>query len=195
MRKLIFAVVLVLIGICPMAAQAAEGRESFWGAGGMAWPEGTDATWYVTGGFRYHLDDNWAIEPDFGYWKQDEAQELRLNRGTVVFSLSDFHVGGNLMLVGSWGDVGLYAGGGAAAHWRKSQIEQNVNPPHDSPEIDETRLGLQVIFGADFPITTNMDITAAIRDDFIFRGEDETGLDLDTQVVFKAYAGLRFYIN
>jgi hypothetical protein len=160
----------------------------------MAWPENTDATWYITGGFRWHMDDNWAIEPDFGYWKQDEAQELVLRRGTVIYSLRDIHAGANLLFTGTWGDIGLYTGGGAAAHWRKRETERDVTPPENSPEIDATRLGLQIVFGVDIPISRAMDFTIAIRDDFIFRGDDR-GVDLDTQTVFKAYGGLRFYFE
>jgi hypothetical protein len=164
----------------------AEGRNSFAIAAGGAWPENIDPTWYVTASYRWHLEDNYTIEPDFGYWKQDQAETLHLGSGDLIYSLRDIHAGGNFLFMGTWGDVGMYGGGGAAAHWRKREIFQNVNPPKNNPDLEETRLGLQIVFGLDFPISESLDLTAAIRDDFIFRG------DLDTQTVFKAYAGLRF---
>jgi hypothetical protein len=156
----------------------------------LAWPEGTDATWYVTGGFRWHLDDNWAVEPDVGYWKQDEAQDLCLRRGCVAYGLSDFHAGLNVLYVGTAGDLGLYTGGGLAAHWRDRDITQNVTPPHNAPDVDKTRLGLHILFGVDIPIASAVDITTAARSEWIFRDDD-----LDTQSVFKFTAGLRFYFD
>jgi hypothetical protein len=175
---------------------AADGRNSAAIAGGAAWPEDIDGTWYVTAGFRWHVDDNWAIEPDFGYWNQKNAQELCLARGCVDFGLRDIHAGGNLLFIGTWGDVGLYTGGGAAAHWRESEITNQVSPPHRSAQdgLSETRLGLQILFGVDIPITNSVDITAAIRDDFIFRDDDEVDLD-GVSVVLKVYGGLRFYFE
>jgi len=135
------------------------------------------------------LEDNWAVEPDFGYWKQDQAQTLHLGNGDLIYSLRDIHAGGNFLFMGTWGDVGMYAGGGAAAHWRKRETFQDVNPPKNNPDLDETRLGLQIVFGLDFPLNNSLDLTAGIRDDFIFRG------DLDTLTVFKAYGGLRFLFD
>jgi hypothetical protein len=190
LRRFIFAVVLICLVSFSFQTEAAEGRNSVSVAGGGAWPEGMDATWYITAAARWHLDDNWAIEPDFGYWKQDEAEVVHLQRGDLIYSLRDIHAGGNLLFIGSWGDVGLYTGGGAAAHWRSREISQNVTPPNVNPDADTTRLGLQILFGVDIPISDGIDVTAAVRDDFIFRDDD-----LDTQVVFKAYAGLRFYID
>ena len=190
MKKLLLAVVLGCVLIGSGSAFAADGRNSIAVAGGVAWPEDIDPTWYVTAGFRFHLDDNWAIEPDFGYWKQNEAEELVLNRGVLIYSLQDLHVGGNILYIGSWGDIGMYAGGGAAAHWRKRETERDVNPPKNNPDIEETRLGLQILWGLDIPIAHSVDFTVAIRDDFIFRDDD-----LDTQTVLKVYGGIRFYVD
>jgi opacity protein-like surface antigen len=191
LKRFLLAVVLgcILIG-SSFAYAAGQGRNSVAVAGGLAWPENIDATWYVTAGFRFHVDDNWAIEPDFGYWKQNEAESVQLSAGTLIYSLSDLHVGGNVLYIGSWGDIGMYAGGGAAAHWRKREIHQNVTPPKNNPDVDETRLGLQILWGLDIPIAHSVDFTVAIRDDFIFRDDD-----LDTQTVFKAYGGVRFYFD
>jgi hypothetical protein len=183
---LVFVLGCILVG---SSSAYADGRNSIAAAGGIAWIEDDDETWYVTAGFRFHLDDNWAVEPDFGYWKQDEAQELCLRRGCIVYSLRDIHAGVNVLYVGTAGKIGLYTGGGLAAHWREREIERNVNPPEGLP-LEATRLGVQILFGADFPIGNNVDITAAIRDDFIFRDDD-----LDTQTVVKVYAGLRFYFD
>ena len=168
----------------------ADGRNSIAAAGGIAWIEDDDETWYVTAGFRFHLDDNWAVEPDFGYWRQEEAQELCLRRGCIVYSLRDMHAGVNVLYIGTAGKIGLYTGGGLAAHWRERQTVRDVTPPENNPDIDDTRLGLQILFGVDIPIGNNVDITAAIRDDFIFRDDD-----LDTQTIVKLYAGLRFYFD
>ena len=189
MRKFLFIFILGCV-LATSGIAYADGRNSIAAAGGIAWIEDDDETWYVTAGFRFHLDDNWAIEPDFGYWKQDEAQELCLRRGCVVYSLQDVHAGMNVLYVGTAGKIGLYTGGGLAAHWRSREIERNVTPPHRRRDIDETRLGLQILFGVDIPIANSVDITAAIRDDFIFRDDD-----LDTQTVVKLYAGLRFYFD
>jgi hypothetical protein len=51
-------------------------------------------------------------------------------------------------LFGSWGDIGMYGGGGAAAHWRKRVAERDLVPP-TNPELEETRLGLQILWGID----------------------------------------------
>jgi opacity protein-like surface antigen len=189
LRKLLLALVLgcILLG---SGIVYADGRNSVAVAGGVAWPEDIDATWYVTAGFRFHLDDNWAVEPDFGYWNNDEAQRLCLARGCVVYGLSDLHVGGNLLYVGTAGDIGLYTGGGLAGHWRNRETTKDLSPPENSKDIDETQLGVQLIFGADIPIANSVDITAAVRNDWIFRDDD-----LDTSSVFKLYAGLRFYFH
>jgi len=168
----------------------ADGRNSASVAGGAAWPEGMDGTWYVTAAFRWHLDDNWAIEPDIGYWNQDEAQELCLARGCVVYGLSDLQVGANFLYVGTASKIGLYTGGGLAGHWRDRTVTRDVSPPENAPDIDDARLGLQIIFGADIPIANAIDITLAIRNDWIFREDD-----LDTQAVAKVYGGLRFYFD
>jgi hypothetical protein len=81
----------------------------------------------------------------------------------------------------------MFAGGGAAAHWRKHETSQNVIPPKNNPDLDETRLGLQFLFGIDIPITNMIDFTASVRNEFIFRGSP------DTLTRFTAYGGLRFY--
>ncbi len=192
MKKLLLTFVLGCILIASGITYAGDGRNSVAVAGGLAWPEGMDATWYVTAAFRWHADDNWAIEPDFGYWKQDEAESVRLQGGTLIYSLSNLHVGGNLLYIGSWGDIGMYAGGGAAAHWRQRETHQDVTPPKNNPDLEATRLGLQILWGLDLPITRSVDFTVAIRDDFIFR--DDVDLD-DVQTVFKVYGGLRFYLE
>ena len=195
MRKTIVALVLGCMLLGAGFAQAADGRTSVSGGAGYAWPENADGTLYVTAAFRFHFDDNWALEPDFGYWKQDNASELCLARGCVEFGLRDAHAGLNVLFIGTWGAVGMYTGGGAAAHWRKTEITQQVNPPHNSSldGAENTRLGLHMIFGADFPIAHSFDITAAVRNDFIFR-DDDFG-DSDVTTVFKAYAGLRVYFD
>ena len=188
MRRFIFLLIFGFLFISS-ALVFADGRNSFAVAAGGVWPENIDPTWYVTASLRWHLEDNWAVEPDFGYWKQNEAQTVHLKRGDLVYSLRDIHAGGNFLFMGTWGDVGMYAGGGAAAHWRKRETFQEVQPPENHPDLEETRLGLQIVFGVDFDLTQSLDLTAGIRDDFIFRG------DLDTLTVFKAYAGLRFMFD
>ena len=186
MKRFLLAVVLGCILISSSFAYAAgQGRNSVAVAGGLAKPENIDATWYVTAGVRLHVDDNWAIEPDFGYWKQDEAEVFP----TVTYSLRDIHAGGNILYIGSWGDIGMYGGGGAAVHWRKREAEVDTAPP-TNPTLDETRLGLQILWGIDIPVAHSVDYTVAIRDYFIFRDDD-----LDTKTLFKAYGGLRFYID
>jgi hypothetical protein len=184
---LVFVLGCILVG---SSSAYADGRHSIAAAGGIAWIEADEETWYVTAGFRFHLDDNWAVEPDFGYWKQDEAEDLCLRRGCIVYNLRDAHAGVNVLYVGTAGKIGLYTGGGLAAHWRKREVERNVVPPENNPDIEETNLGAQILFGVDIPIGNSVDITTAIRNDFIFRNDD-----LNNQSVFKLYAGLRFYFD
>jgi len=181
---LLFALGCALVG---STMAFADGRNSAAVAGGIVWPENIDTTWYAAASARFHIEDNWAVEPDFGYWNQDKAETLKLRTGNVVYGAKDYHLGASLLYMGTWKDVGMYAGGGAAAHWRKRETTQDVVPPENHPDVDETRLGLQILYGVDIPIARTIDVTAAVRDDFIFRG------DLDTLTVITVYAGLRFY--
>jgi len=191
-RLILTFVVLCALGFACLSE--AETRNSVSFAAGIAKPEAIDTTFYITGAFRWQFNEVWALEPDIGYWEQENAQDLCLARGCATYGLSDIHVGANLLLTGSWNSIGLYSGGGAAAHFRKSEITRQVTPPEPLPDRDATRLGLQILFGADFPINDSFEITGAIRNDFVFR-DDEGGIDLGVQSVFKAYAGLRFYLD
>jgi len=186
LRRFIIALAFGFMLICS-ARVFADGRNSAAVTGGIVWPENTNATWGVSANTRWHFEDNWAVEPDFGYWKKNKAETLHLGSGDLLYSLRDIHLGANLLYMGTWNDVGLYAGGGAAAHWRKRETFQDVIPPKNNPDLDETRLGLQILFGVDIPITNAIDVTTVVRDDFIFRG------NLDTLTVLSLSAGLRFY--
>jgi hypothetical protein len=187
LRRLSYLLVCCCSLFLSSLAFATEGRDSVAAEFGAIWPENTDVTWYAEVSARFHIENRLAVQPDFGYWKQDDAEHLHLAAGDLIYSLRDYHVGASLLWMGTWKDIGMYAGGGLAAHWRKRETSQDVVPPKNNPDIEETRLGLQILWGVDIPIAKMMDITATVRDDFIFRG------DLDTLTHIAAYGGLRFY--
>ena len=184
---------LLLVGLFCFAAVDAHAAEfnSVAVAGGIAIPEGSDATFYLHASLRWLLNDNWALEPEFGFLDQDEAEEECLARGCIVFGLRDISLGSNILYTGAIGRVQMFFGGGAAAHFRERQVTKDVEPPENPADLSETRLGLHVIYGADFPVNNSFDITTSAREDFIFRDEEDGG----TQGVFKLYAGLRFYFD
>jgi hypothetical protein len=174
----------ITFAICGIA-NAAENASIFGGIG-IAWPERIDGTWYYTGGVRWSIHGNWALEGDYGYWKQEDVVEECNAAICPQYDIEDQHVGGSILWTGPFSIFDMYTGGGLAAHFQKRDSAIN-RPEPVFASADKTYLGIQILQGADFPNHTPLAVTIAVREDFIFR-EDP----FDDQWVIMLYGGLRY---
>jgi len=184
MKLPLFLIVLGMISISFGSAYAEE-AQSFFVAAGVAKPEDIDATFYVTGGYRWEFSRGWAIEPNVGYWKADNVERQCPGPTCSEYDLKDLHVGLHFLRVAPMGSADVFVGGGAAAHFRERTASTSRGVEHTS-----TRLGIHFRGGVEFPLASAISLTTGIGGDFVFRD-----VPFEDQFVLKAQAGLRFFFD
>jgi hypothetical protein len=157
---------LVFVG----QAARAEGVSLGLGAGVVKIEDVDQSKLWVTGNVRLGLGDRFALEPEVGWYGEDEEFF-----GTTI-SVDVINFGGSALILFPLERVDLFLGGGAGGHmFRLSGGGESTS---------ETELGLHALGGLDLPVSDSIKLFGAARYEII-QHEDENTKQ------WKFYGGIR----
>ena len=170
---------LGVVGALLLAGGPADARDIWLGAGlGQVKPEGVNATLNYEAGLRVEFGRHFAIEPTVGYWKRTETTS------GISVSASDFSFGVTALGLVPVRPVTFYAGAGPLVH----KISGDVAYFGYSVASDSlTRVGLTVLGGLDFPLSSSAAFFFTARYDWVSLGD----VVPDTMHQRRLYGGFR----
>jgi hypothetical protein len=164
-----------LLFAAPFAA-----AETYFGVGGglnFVNAQESNPNYWLTANLRLQPSEHFAVEPEIGFWSNTITQtSCFLSCSTQTLQLRDTQVGVNIYYTFRTGSINWATGAGPSVHFQNSKL----GLLGASSEKD-TRLGGQVLGGADFPLSQRTSFFVMLRADYVPRFD----------VQGKIYGGLR----
>jgi hypothetical protein len=165
-RRLIHAVVLMLVAGSPALAQSPE-RPVEVGLGvGYARALHGDLDYgsaAFSGSIRFPLRARLAFEGDLGFWSHSDMQSF--GTAQTRSSRSFWSIEGSLLFVGAGERVQPFGGGGLGVYFDRSSFSQMID---QGPDVELTRtqgpqVGAQALGGIDVEVLRRLKIFGAFR--------------------------------
>jgi hypothetical protein len=175
------ALMLIAVAALLWGAGTAAAAESSLGIGlGYVKPKDVESTLFLTGDFRFHLSNTFALAPEFTYWKKSQSA------AGLTASLEDIQLGLNLVAVLAAGrSVELFFGAGGGLHNFTGNLAlRGVSAASDSA----SKGGLDAFGGIDFKAGDSLRFFVAARYDRVLGLEGDRSDRLDQA---KFYGGFR----
>lgn len=170
--KLRLAVLFLALFVATAAQVRAEEKPSIGLGIGLVDASNVGSTLWLSGNVRLPVSERVAIEPEIGFWSKTDSFF------GVDVSVSDFNVGANALYRFPKEKVAFHVGAGVGLHHLSGKI--GVLDLFEESETS-TKIGLQLLGGAEYRASESIDIYGRVR------------LDLISDVnQTKLYAGVRF---
>jgi hypothetical protein len=167
--------IVFLLFVAPFAA-----AETYFAVGGglnFVPAQEANPNYWLTANLRLQVREHFAVEPEIGFWSNTITQtSCFLSCSTQTVHLRDTQVGVNIYYTFKTGSINWATGAGPSVHFQDGKF----GLLGASSEKD-TRLGGQVLGGADVPLSQRTNLFLMLRADYV------PSFDLQGKV----YGGLR----